>query len=186
MYNPKLSVFLRAADTGSFNKTAEELFISAPALIKQINALEKELSLRLFERSNHGLSLTKAGESVYRDAKYIIEYSNAAIERAKNAARTEEYIIRLGASPMTPPQFLLDLWSKIHALSPQIKFQIVPFDNTPENARVFLYNFNMSLFFRCLKNFQSVLWRFHLWLTGCFRALTEKTKLLMQKPIIAA
>ncbi|MBO6303510.1 MAG: LysR family transcriptional regulator [Selenomonadaceae bacterium] len=138
MYNPKLSVFLRAAEAGSFNKAAEELFISAPALIKQINSLENELNLRLFERTNHGLSLTKAGESVYRDAKYIIEYSKEAVERAQNAAKSEEYIIRIGASPLTPPHFLPELWQKIQALCPKIKFQIVPFENNPENAKKIL------------------------------------------------
>ena len=50
MYNPQLETFIRVADAGSFNKAAEELFISPPAVIKQINLLEAQLGLTLFVR----------------------------------------------------------------------------------------------------------------------------------------
>lgn len=43
-------------------------------------------------------------------------------------------------SPMTPAQLLMRLWSKVQELHPDMKFQIVPFENTPENAREILGN----------------------------------------------
>lgn len=70
MYNPQLETFIRVADAGSFNKAAEELFISPPAVIKQINLLEAQLGLTLFVRTHRGLKLTEAGKSLYQDAKY--------------------------------------------------------------------------------------------------------------------
>ena len=48
MYNPQLETFICVADAGSFNKAAEQLYISAPAVIKQINSLEGSLGLQLF------------------------------------------------------------------------------------------------------------------------------------------
>ena len=48
MYNPQLETFLTVAEAGSFNKAAEKLYISPPAVIKQINLLERDLDLRLF------------------------------------------------------------------------------------------------------------------------------------------
>ena len=45
MYNPQLETFLRVADAGSFNKAAEELYITPPAVIKQITSLEAGLDL---------------------------------------------------------------------------------------------------------------------------------------------
>ena len=45
MYNPQLETFICVADTGSFSKAAEQLYISAPAVIKQINSLEDSLKL---------------------------------------------------------------------------------------------------------------------------------------------
>ena len=62
MYNPQLETFIRVADAGSFNKAAEELFISPPAVIKQINLLEAQLGLTLFVRTHRGLKLTEAGK----------------------------------------------------------------------------------------------------------------------------
>ena len=40
MYNPQLDTFLCVVEAGSFSKAAEQLYISAPAVIKQINSLE--------------------------------------------------------------------------------------------------------------------------------------------------
>lgn len=138
MYNPQLDTFLKVADAGSFNKAAEELFISPPAVIKQINLLEASLSLRLFERSHRGLKLTKAGESLYRDARYLIQYSKDSIARARAAMQEASHAIRFGSSPTTPVDFLLDLWPKLQKVSPEIQFQLIPFENTPENAREIL------------------------------------------------
>ena len=52
MYNPQLDTFLRVADAGSFNKAAEESYISPTAVIKQINLLESKLDVKLFERTH--------------------------------------------------------------------------------------------------------------------------------------
>lgn len=102
MYNPQLETFIRAADAGSFNKAAEELFISPPAVIKQINLLEAQLGLTLFVRTHRGLKLTEAGKSLYQDAKYVIGYCRESVERARAAMQKEENVIRIGTSPMTP------------------------------------------------------------------------------------
>lgn len=45
-------------------------------------------------------------------------------------------VIRIGFSPMTPAQLLMELWSGVQAVYPDIKFQIIPFENTPENVRL--------------------------------------------------
>ena len=145
MYNPQLETFIRVADAGSFNRAAEESFITPTAVIKQINSLESALEVKLFDRSHRGLTLTKAGRSLYQDAKYVIQYCRDSVTRAKNAMQEDLNVIRIGSSPMTPAQLLMGLWSKIQALYPDIKFQIVPFENTPENAREILANLGKNI-----------------------------------------
>ncbi len=145
MYNKHLETFLRVADLGSFSKAAEVLFISSTAVIKQINLLEQELGLQLLERTHRGISLTKAGRSIYGDAKYLIQYSKDSITRAQNAMQGEEKIIRIGSSLMTPAQFILELWPKIKQTCPDMKFQMVPFENAPENAREILKNLGTNI-----------------------------------------
>ena len=145
MYNPQLETFLRVADAGSFNKAAEESFITPTAVIKQINLLENSLDVKLFERTHRGLILTKAGQSLYQDTKYIIQYCRDSVTRAKNAMQEDTNIIRIGSSPMTPAQLLMQIWPKIQEHCPDIKFQIIPFENTPENAREILANLGKNI-----------------------------------------
>lgn len=145
MYNPQLETFIRVADAGSFNKAAQESYITPTAVIKQINLLETSLGVKLFERTHRGLILTEAGKSLYQDAKYIIQYCRDAVIRAKNAMQEDKDIIRIGTSPMTPAQLLMQLWSKIQKSCPDMKFQIIPFENTPENAREILGNLGKNI-----------------------------------------
>ncbi len=145
MYNKHLETFIVVADLGSFAKAADALYISSTAVIKQINLLEQELDLQLFERTHRGIRLTKAGRSIYGDAKYIIQYSKDSITRANNAMQGEEKIIRIGSSLMTPAQFILELWPRIKEHCPEMKFRMVPFENTPENAREILGNLGTNI-----------------------------------------
>lgn len=145
LYNPQLETFLRVADAGSFNRAAEEAYITPTAVIKQINLLEDSLGVKLFERTHRGLILTKAGKSLYQDVKYIISYCRDSVTRAKNAMQEDTNVIRIGTSPMTPAQLLMQLWPKIQVHCPNIKFQIIPFENTPENAREILGNLGKNI-----------------------------------------
>ena len=89
--------------------------------------------------------LTNAGKSLYQDAKYIIGYCKDSVVRAKNAMSEGENIIRIGSSPTTPAQLLMQMWPKIQEQCPDIKFEIVPFENTPENAKEILANLEKNI-----------------------------------------
>ena len=51
LFNSQLETFVVVADEGSFSKAAEKLFISTTAVIKQINTLEEDTNIQLFQRS---------------------------------------------------------------------------------------------------------------------------------------
>ena len=93
MYNPLLDTFLAVIDCGSFTKAAEKLFISPTAVMKQMNSLEEHLNLKLIERTPAGVRLTPAGEVIYRDAKFMMDYSEKSI--AAQRLRHLEDVIRL-------------------------------------------------------------------------------------------
>lgn len=141
MYNPQLTTFISVAENGSFTKSADALYITPTAVMKQINALEERLGITLFERTNHGLKLTEAGKSFLQDAKYIVDYSDRAIEKAKEIEnKNKRQSIRIGTSIMTPAKFLLDVWSEIQKFNPYLKVELIPFENTPINAVEILKN----------------------------------------------
>lgn len=145
MYNHQLDTFIEVADAGSFSKAAENLYITSTAVIKQINSLEANLGFKLFERTHRGIILTDAGKSLYEDSKYIINYCKDSLNRAKNTIEQKKNMIRIGTSLMTPSQFLVDLWPQIQKFSPELKVQLVPFENTPENAREILKNLGKNI-----------------------------------------
>lgn len=58
---------------GSFNKTAKALYITQPALSKAVSNLENELGIKLFNRSNRGVTLTTEGEKFVKFANSIVK-----------------------------------------------------------------------------------------------------------------
>lgn len=89
--------------------------------------------------------VTEAGQSIYNDAKYIIGYCKESVQRAKEAMQVSDDVIRVGISPMTPPQVFVDLWPQIQNLYPDIKFKLITFENTLENAREILANLGQNI-----------------------------------------
>ena len=69
---PALQAFLAVAETGSFSKGAERIFITQPAVSKRIAALESELGTPLFDRIGREIQLTDAGRALQGRAHRII------------------------------------------------------------------------------------------------------------------
>lgn len=141
MISQQLLTFMAVAKNGSFSKTAEAMYISPTAVMKQIDNLEERIGVTLFERTNHGLNLTDAGKSILNDAKYLVDYVARAEEKARDInEKQNEHPIRIGTSLMTPAKFILDIWNEIQELAPNLKVELIPFENTPENAKEILSN----------------------------------------------
>ena len=141
MYNKYLEIFIQVADTGSFSKAAEKLYISSTAVMKQMNLMEQELGLDLLIRTNHGIKLTEVGKQIYKDCKFIIDYSNQAIKNAKKIQNQNTHFVTIGTSLICPCKPLLDLWYKINDQYPEFKIKIVPFE---ENHTIILNTLNSN------------------------------------------
>lgn len=145
MYMRELDTFIAVAELGSFMKASEKLFLTPASVMNQINKLEKLVGAKLIERSNHGTSLTAAGNSFYDDAKQMIERSEASISRARKIAESEQNIIRVGTSIMRPCKPLIDLWSEIDSRELPFQINIVPFDDDPEGLENVLSDLGNSI-----------------------------------------
>lgn len=132
MYDPMLKTFIQAADCGSFTKAAEKLYISPTAVMKQMNTLESKLELKLIERTSSGIKLTEAGKSIYKDAKFIIEYSQKAIENARAKLIEYETTFCVGTSLLNPAKPFMDLWYRVNKNFPGYKLHLVPFEDNHE------------------------------------------------------
>ena len=132
MYNPLLDTFLAVADCGSFTKAADKLFISPTAVMKKMNVFEKHLNLKLIDRTPAGIKLTPAGKVVYRDAKFIMDYSKKSIAAANTATLDYDTTFCVGTSLLNPAKPFMDLWYKVNASFPNYKLHLVPFEDNHE------------------------------------------------------
>ena len=132
MYNPLLDTFITVADYGSFTKAAEVLYISPTAVMKQMNSLEHHLNLKLIQRSPAGIQLTEAGAIIYRDAKFLIDYSKKSISSAKAALYANDTTFCVGTSLLNTAKPFMDLWYRVNKDFPEYKLHLVPFEDNHE------------------------------------------------------
>ena len=69
----QLRAFCYAARLGSISRAAEQLFLSQPSVSLQIQALERELGVELFERRGPSIRLTAQGESLLELAQPLVQ-----------------------------------------------------------------------------------------------------------------
>lgn len=129
MYNYMLETFVAVAESGSFSKAAERMFMSPTAVMKQINSLEKHFDLRLFERRPSGIRLTSSGAVILRDARLIINFSQKSVAEAKRAERSANNIFCVGSSLLNPAKPFFDLWYKLNSSFSDFKLNVVPFND---------------------------------------------------------
>lgn len=129
MFNSQLTVFVCVADCGSFTKAAEKLFISPTAVMKQVNTLETHLNLKLTERTFHGIHLTPAGRVIYKDAKFLFDYSKRSIEEARQTMNLYDRTFCVGTSLLNPAKPFMDLWYHVSNEFPHYKLHLVPFQD---------------------------------------------------------
>src|SRR5689334_18655780 len=91
-----LRYFAAVAEEGNLTRAAERLFVSQPALTKQIRQLESRLGLRLFTRSRSGMTLTPAGRALADRVSAVLSGLDLALRDAKRAAGRAAQVLRVG------------------------------------------------------------------------------------------
>lgn len=127
--NEELKTFIQVAESGSFSKAAENLFISPTAVMKQMNSLEKQTGVPLFLRTNHGVTLTEAGISFRKDAIFIMQYFQESLLRMRQTGKVNQLVIRAGTSMLNSSKIFLDIWNGISSRYPQFKINIIHFQD---------------------------------------------------------
>jgi DNA-binding transcriptional LysR family regulator len=92
----RLRVLVAVADRGSFSAAAEELFLTQPAVSRQIATLEREVGVQLVERRPRGVRLTHAGEVALAHARVVLARLALAETQLKALANLEGGRLRLG------------------------------------------------------------------------------------------
>lgn len=98
MTQSQITYFLTVAKTLSFSKAATELFVSQPAVSKQISLLEEELGLTLFGRTRQGVYLTEAGHRFNELFQGFTRQLHQTIEDTRRLTHLRRVSIRVGCS----------------------------------------------------------------------------------------
>lgn len=112
-------IFKIVADEGNLTKASEILFISQPAVTKHIHNLENELNLKLFERTQHGMVLTKDGENLYNQIKDSVNVLSSVKDNVEQIAN-----INLGIHINFSSDFYRPILTELKEKNPNIDLTI--------------------------------------------------------------
>ena len=88
----QLKYVIGIADSGSFNKAAEKLFVSQPSLTSTIHDLEAELGISIFNRTGRGITLTNDGTEFLASARQLyMNYQNLIEKYGENGTIKKKF-----------------------------------------------------------------------------------------------
>lgn len=118
-------IFKAVADSHNISTAAKNLYISQSAVSQSIKILEDSLGVRLFSRSQKGVSLTKDGEMLYEyisAALSLIESGEARLNETKELTSGE---LVIGASNTLTDAYLLPYLNEFHKKFPKVRVRIL-------------------------------------------------------------
>jgi DNA-binding transcriptional LysR family regulator len=117
--------FLVTAEEGSLSAAARALDMTQPTLSRQVDALEKELGLVLFERAGRGLFLTPSGLELLEHVRSMGEAASRVSLSASGQSQAIEGKIKITASEVYSAYLLPPILTKLHATYPGIEIDLV-------------------------------------------------------------
>lgn len=109
-----LRYFVAIAEEGNLTRAAERLFVSQPALTKQLKQLESQLGVQLFTRSSSGMSLTDAGRALAKSAPELLARWDIAVRETRSAAQ----VLRVGFLSSAANEATQEIVAAFSALRP--------------------------------------------------------------------
>ncbi len=125
MEDHKLKVFCTVADTKSFSKASEIIHLTQPAVSLQIQALEEIFETKLFDRSSNTVTLTPAGEILYKYAKDILSLYASAERAVGGITGLVKGSITVGASTTIGNYLLPPVIAEFRKVHPKIKIHLL-------------------------------------------------------------
>lgn len=129
-----LEAFISVADFESFNRAADELGITQPALSRRIKKLEETLGARLLDRTTRKTSVSIVGEEFIIEARRMIEEFTKSIDDVQELIKTRTGSISLSANMTITDSLLPDIVFDYKKKHPNIRLRISQ-DSSPEAVK---------------------------------------------------
>jgi DNA-binding transcriptional LysR family regulator len=118
----QLRYFVAVAEAGNISRAAKRIFLTQPALSRQIKALEDEIGQCLLERQAHSIRLTAVGEALLVEARELLQHAEQALERVRSAGRGTR--LRVGYAPSLAAGMLSAAVESFTQLHPKTRVEL--------------------------------------------------------------
>ncbi len=120
----QLEAFVQVANQRSFSRAAEALFLTQPSVTARIQALERDLGERLFERSGRGIRLTEVGECFLPHAERVLQALNAGRDAIDSLRNLHSGSLVLASATTVSTYVLPGLLKTFRARYPRIEVSV--------------------------------------------------------------
>lgn len=126
---PSLKAFVAVAESGSFSRAAEQLFMTQPAISKRIAALEDDLGAPLFDRLGRAVQLTESGRLFLTSARRILTDIDISREEVLSLSRSVGGRLRLATSHHVGIHRLPPVLKSFTQAHPQVELDLLFMDS---------------------------------------------------------
>ena len=116
--------FLAVAAELNFTRAAQKLCIAQPPLSRQIQDLEEELGVKLFERKPHALQLTEEGALFKQYATQVLDLVNKSTEDIRERKRGLQGTLYLASVEGHAPRLYAEWIAAFHSLHPHVQYNL--------------------------------------------------------------
>ena len=120
----KLSAFVRAAESRSFTKAAQDLNTSPSVISKHISELERNLGFSLLTRSTHGVALTEAGEGLFQKCLKLLAGLDEYVIDTRNTQTGPFGFLRIQTTPDYARWVLTPVVREFLKANPKVRVEI--------------------------------------------------------------
>jgi DNA-binding transcriptional LysR family regulator len=119
-----MRVFAQVVDAGSFSAAADALHISRSLASRHVSALEKELAVKLLNRSTRRLSLTEAGAQFYEHCARIVQEAELAEQALSRIQSEPAGLVKVTATPAFAVRHVLPRLAGFYQRYPKIRVRL--------------------------------------------------------------
>jgi DNA-binding transcriptional LysR family regulator len=145
LFDFRLRVFYAVAQKLSFTKAAAELYITQPAVTRQIHELEQQLHVRLFNRHGNTISLTTAGEVLVRYAEKILSTYTALETELAQLSSITGGTARIGASTTVAQALMPKVLALFKKAYPAVSFTFMQGNTEFITHQVLIENIDIAI-----------------------------------------
>lgn len=180
----QLEVFRAVAETRSFTRACQALFITQSTVSQHIHELEAELKVKLFDRNRRNVAITPAGENLLEYSKHIFQLLEEAEATIRTLHNPYSGKLSFGCASSTLLYHLPPLLTEYARCYPQVQLKI--FGGTIRHVVAQLASHALDLALVVLPVSLADIRKVHLWDEGFFFVLPKRHRLAQRRALTIA